>query len=164
MQVESDAQIAAAQELLREYTEWAISLFPDDEHAPTFRGLHQELSTLPGTYAPPAGRLLLAALDGQPAGCVCLKPHDSAVCEMKRLYVRPSCRGHNIGGQLVGRLIEEARLAGYQRMALDSHIAMKAAHALYEAMGFRCTSAPEGFPDWLRPVVIFMERELTTSG
>jgi GNAT superfamily N-acetyltransferase len=162
-QAESVDQLTIVAELLREYAEWVTSLFADGEHAPTFRALHQDLSTLPGIYAPPAGRLLFATLDGRPAGCVCLKPRGEDVCEMKRLYVRPAFRGHDIGRKLVLRLLDEARRTGYRRMVLDSHLAMKTAHALYESAGFRYTSAPAGFPDWLRPVVIFMAKDLTVS-
>jgi GNAT superfamily N-acetyltransferase len=162
-QVESRAEVAAVQELLREYTAWAFTLMPDSDQAPTFQGLEDELKALPGVYAPPAGRLLLAMHDGEPAGCVCLKPHDATTCELKRLYVRPTMRGLNVGWQLVNRLIEEARRSGYQRMVLDSHASMKKAHEIYEAAGFKRVGAPDGFPESLRPVVVFMECDLSAS-
>lgn len=160
-QVESPEEVAAAGGLLREYTEGVVSLLPRGEHGSMFRALHEELATLPGIYAPPSGRLLLASMDGDPAGCVCLKPHDAALCEMKRLYVRPALRGHDIGRALVLRLLDEARTAGYRRIFLDSHVDMKPAHALYQSLGFRPMDAPERLPAWLRPLLIFMERDLT---
>lgn len=159
-QVESDSQIAAVQELFREYTTWAFTLAAGSEQAPTFRGLEEELATLPGIYAPPAGRLLLGTQDGQPAGCVCFKSHDATTCELKRFYVRPKFRGLHIGWQLVNRLVAEARLAGYKRMILDSHCSMKKAHALYEAVGFKRVSPPADFPEVLKPEVVFMEYDL----
>ena len=111
-QVKTDAQITAAQELFREYTAWAFTLTAGSDQAPTFQGLEEELATLPGVYAPPAGRLLLAMQAGQPAGCICLKGHNATTCELKRLYVRPTFRGLHIGWQLVNRLVKEARQAG----------------------------------------------------
>lgn len=102
-----------------------------------FQGFDAELAGLPGDYAPPRGRLLIARVDGAPAGCVALHPYGDA-CEMKRLYVRPGFRGHRVGHALATRVIAEARAAGYSRMLLDT-IAdqMATAVALYRALGFR---------------------------
>ena len=158
-QVRSPAEIAAVEALLREYTTWAFSLEPDSDFAPTFQSLQHELSTLPGIYAPPAGRLLLAVHDGQ-AGCIALKPHDATTGELKRVYVRPGFRGLSIGRKLLDAALTEARLAGYRRLVLDSHISMTTAHALYESAGFRRVPAPADFPESLKPIVVFMEMEL----
>ena len=127
---------------------------------PTFEGLDEELAGLPGPYAPPLGRLLLARHAGQPAGCVALKPAGPATGELKRLYVRPSFRGLNLGGQLVAAVVQAARQAGCQRLILDSHQSMRHAHALYRAAGFRDVEPPPDFPAALRPVVVFMEMML----
>jgi len=161
-QVESEEQIIAARELMHEYFDWIFTLAIGHEGAPTFEGLDEELNSLPSVYIPPTGRLLLATQDEQPAGCVCLKDHDTETCELKRLYVRPSFRGQKIGWQLVNSLIDEARQSGYQRMVLDSHIEMKKAHALYQAVGFRYVDPPDDFPEELKPSVVFMECDLTT--
>jgi putative acetyltransferase len=160
-QVETEEQIAAARELMREYLDWAFTLGIGKNQAPTFEGLEDELRTLPGIYAPPKGRLLLAKQDGQPAGCVCFKDHNRTTCELKRFYVRPSFRGLKIGWQLVNKLVDEARASGYQRMVLDSHIEMKKAHALYQAVGFRIVEIPDDFPKELKPFVVFMEYDLS---
>lgn len=161
-QVETEKQIIAARELFSEYIDWVFTLGFGHEQAPTFQGLDEELRTLPGVYTPPTGRLLLAAQDGKPAGCVCLKGHDATTCELKRLYVRPSFRGQNIGWQLVNLLVDEARQSGYQRIVLDSHIEMKKAHAIYQAVGFQRVETPDDFPHHLKPFVVFMECDLTT--
>ena len=124
---------------------------------PTFDGFEEELATLPGIYAPPTGRLLLAAVDGRPAGCVALKGHDGGTGELKRLYVRPTFRGQAIGQRLVRALIAEARAAGYRRLVLDSHISMTRAHEIYLAAGFRKVATPADFPETLKPIVVFME-------
>ena len=162
-QVNSQAEIAAVRELMREYAAWAFTLVPGSEKAPPWKGFDEELANLPGIYAPPAGRLLLAMQDGQAAGCVCLKAHDAATSELKRLYVRPTFRGQNIGLQLVKMLVEEARQARYQRIVLDSHSSMKKAHAIYQEVGFKLTSAPDDFPEDLKPIVVFMACDLSAK-
>ena len=156
-QVSTPSEIQNVQELLREYTAWAFTLTAGSDQAPTFHGLEQELATLPGIYAPPAGCLLLAMQDGQSAGCIALKGHDATTGELKRLYVRPAFRGRNIGRQLVAALIAEARKFGYQRLILDSHISMTKAHEIYMAAGFRKVNTPSDFPEALKPIAVFME-------
>ena len=162
-QANSEAEIEAIRELMREYATWAFTIIPGSNESPAWEGFDAELATLPGVYAPPAGRLLLAMQDGQPAGCVCLKRHDGTTSELKRLYVRPTFRGQNIGQQLVKMLAEEARQSRYQRIVLDSHISMKKAHAVYQEVGFRLVSAPDDFPEELKSIVVFMECDLSAS-
>ena len=162
-QANSEAEIEAIRELMREYATWAFTIIPGSNESPAWEGFDAELATLPGVYAPPAGRLLLAMQDGQPAGCVCLKRHDNTTSELKRLYVRPTFRGQNIGQQLVKMLVEEARQSRYQRIVLDSHISMKKAHAVYQEVGFRLVSAPNNFPDELKSIVVFMECDLSAN-
>lgn len=102
-----------------------------------FQGFAEEVDGLPGDYAPPRGRLLVAYDGGAAAGCVALRPLDQNSCEMKRLYVRPEWRSAGLGLRLVERVIAEARGLGYQRIHLDTLPSMQAAQRLYERMGFR---------------------------
>jgi putative acetyltransferase len=128
---ESPPQIAQVRELFLEYAHsLGFSL--------CFQGFDKELASLPGDYAPPNGRLLLAEFEGQLAGCGALHRLDADNCEIKRLYVRPQFRGHRIGRLLTERLIAEARTIGYRAMRLDT-IAdkMTEAVALYQRLGFR---------------------------
>lgn len=127
---ETDAHIAQVRELFLEYAQaMGFSL--------CFQGFDQELAGLPGKYGVPQGRLLLAELDGQIAGCVGLRPLENGICEMKRLYVRPAFRGKSVGRMLAERVISEARTIGYTRMRLDTIASIMAdAVAMYRRLGF----------------------------
>ena len=130
-QAGSPAQIVQARELFLEYAQsLGFSL--------CFQNFDQELAALPGDYAPPDGRLLLAEFEGQLAGCVALHRLDGKTCEMKRLYLRPQYRGKGAGRALADIIIAEARAIGYERMRLDTvEPVMKDAVAMYRRLGFK---------------------------
>ena len=103
-----------------------------------FQGFDEELRTLPGMYAPPRGRLLLAMEGDAPAGCVGLHEWDAQIAEMKRLYVRPAFRGHGLGRILTDAALADARALGYRSIRLDTiPTLMQPAIALYRELGFR---------------------------
>ncbi len=102
-----------------------------------FQGFAAELRGLPGAYAPPSGRLLLAFHAGAPVGCVALQRVDTWRGEMKRLYVRSSARGAGVGRMLVARILAEAKSIGYGEVVLDTLPTMIDAQRLYERFGFR---------------------------
>jgi GNAT superfamily N-acetyltransferase len=122
-----------------------------------FRGSSQELATLPGRYAPPRGRLLLARWNHEAAGCVALRPLENGICEMKRFYVRPGHRGQGVGRALAEQIIGEARGAGYTSMRLDSLPSMASALQLYRELGFRDIPAYQENP---LPGAVFLELPL----
>lgn len=107
-----------------------------------YQGFEEEVAGLPGAYAPPSGALLVARVDGDVVGCVGMRGLEEGVCEMKRLYVRPSHRGRRESGASIGRalaeaIVHQARAAGYRVMRLDTiGEAMRSAVALYAALGF----------------------------
>lgn len=126
--------LATVRTLLLEY---AASLPVDLD----FQDFETEVATLPGKYARPRGRLLLARDDERVLGCIGMRPLTGSDCEMKRLYVRPQARGMQLGRQLVERLCDEARSEGYTRMFLDTLPTMASAQRLYASMGFVPTEA-----------------------
>ena len=113
IQASSSEHINQARTLFREYEAWLkLDL--------CFQNFEKELSELPGAYAPPSGRLLLAFEGDELAGCVALRKTSDDVCEMKRLFLRPQFHGKGLGKELAERIIEEAHGMGYQRMRLDT--------------------------------------------
>lgn len=131
------ADSAAGVGVIRElFAEYAQSLGFDLG----YQGFSSELALLPGAYAPPRGVLLIASVDGEHAGCVGVRPLDATTCEMKRLYVRPRFRRHQLGRRLVRAAIDASRAAGYAHMKLDTLATMLPARTLYEAEGFRETA------------------------
>jgi len=113
------------------FTEYAESLEIDL----CFQNFRQELASLPGAYAPPTGKLLVAGLPNG-AGCVAVRPIDAEVCEMKRLYVRPAFRRSGLGRRLAAEIIQASRQIGYRRMRLDTLASMTPAIELYHSLGF----------------------------
>lgn len=101
-----------------------------------FQDFDKELAELPGEYAPPEGRLLLALSEKEAVGCVALRKFAPCICEMKRLYIRPHFRGKGIGRELVKIIILEGKKIGYKKMLLDTVPSMKEAIALYRSIGF----------------------------
>ena len=129
-QAHSAQAIEDVRALFREY-----GAIPD--YCTCFKGFEEEIQSLPGMCAPPAGRLLLAYVDGAAAGCIGLRAMEPGYCEIRRLYVRPEFRGRRLGQPLAEAIIREARNLGHDRLLLDTLPVMKEAITLYESLGFR---------------------------
>jgi putative acetyltransferase len=157
--VEADtaARYEAARALIEEYAAQIGESMGVDL---CFQNLASELQRLPLMYGPPSGFMLLAGRDEEWVGCGALRRLSDHACEMKRLYVKLSARGANLGRLMAERLITQARTLGYRRMVLDTLADMIAARALYRALGFRETT-----PYYPNPLagVSYMELDLDTA-
>ena len=146
----SPREIETIQALWSEYWE-SFGLSGD------FQGFEDERRSLPGKYAAPGGRLLLALVDREAAGTAALRPLHGNACEAKRLYVRRQYRGFGLGKALLERLVEEARVAGYREMYGDTLQSMEQALEMYYRFGFVIADAYSANPT---PGGIFLRLKL----
>ena len=153
VQVQTADEIETARTLFREYQR-----FLDVDLC--FQGFEEELAALPGCYAPPKGRLLLAWEGEQAVGCVALRPLDDGACEMKRLFVRPDSRGQGLGRLVASRVVSEATALGYVVMRLDTLETLNSAMQLYTSMGFQRRA-----PYYANPLsgVVYWEQALSNQ-
>ena len=122
-----------------------------------FQGFADELRDLPDKYAPPSGALLLLVEDGQPIVCGALRDLGDGVCELKRIYVRPSARRRGLGQAMSEKLMAIARDKGYNMVRLDTLERLKGAPEMYEKLGFRRIPAYNHNPE---PDIVYFERAL----
>jgi ribosomal protein S18 acetylase RimI-like enzyme len=131
------------------FKEYAQSLGIDLQ----FQAFEKELANLPDKYALEDGRLYIAYVDGEVAGCVGLRRFDANRCELKRLYIREKYRHLGLGQQLSLKVIDDARQIGYQQILLDTLSTMTPAMNLYRKLGFRQIAAYYNNP--IREAVYF---------
>lgn len=150
--VEADrpSQFEAASVLFKEY---AAQLGVDL----CFQDFASELTQLSTMYGLPSGCLLLVMEGGTAVGCGAIRRRSDTTCEMKRLYLRPSARGANLGRRVAERLVARARALRYERMVLDTLVEMVPAQRLYRSLGFRETE-----PYYVNPLsnAVYMELDL----
>ncbi len=139
----------AVRALWREYWQW-LGL-PGG-----FQDFENECRTLPGLYAPPRGRLLVAAIDHAIVGTMALRPAGPD-CEVKRLYVAPAHRRAGVAQALLERMIAEAREAGYQTMFADTLPTMQTALDFYARAGFVACGPYASDPT---PGAVYLRRNL----
>lgn len=141
VQAETPEQIDDARELMRGFIAWSRAYQADklDLLDSYFDGAAYErsLARLPGWFGPPSGSLVVAYVDGRPAGCVAMRDLGDGVSEMKRMYVPEEFQGMGIGRALLDRVVADARAAGYRSMRLETSVRQTDAIRLYERSGFR---------------------------
>ena len=143
--------LEVARELILEYSlQLGVDL--------NFQKFETEMAEFPGKYAAPSGCLVVASVEGQPAGCGAFRPLEAGCCEMKRLYVRSAFRGHSLGRRIASALLDKARQAGYRTMRLDTLATMQAAAALYRSLGFQ--PIPAYYENHMAGT-LFLEADLT---
>ena len=87
-------------------------------------------------YSGEKGRFYLLLVDGSVRGMGALKHVSNAVCELKRLYIKPMYRCNGFGKMLICRLINDARSLGYSMIRLETADFMTEAIRIYESLGF----------------------------
>jgi ribosomal protein S18 acetylase RimI-like enzyme len=160
-QADTDTQLQQVRDLRRAYLAWQRQTYHErlDLVEKYFdpKALDAELASLPGKFAPPAGRLLVAYEEGIPAGTVALRDLGNQICEMKSMFVEPQFHGKGIGRALAEVLIEHARAVGYISMRLDTGPRQIAAQALYRSLGFQIIEPYYELPHELVEHMFFME-------
>jgi putative acetyltransferase len=136
--------------LLQEFAEFLKICFREYTKLPDFKEYFQNYENevenhLPGRFGPPAGCLLLAEYNGNPAGCVGLTDLGDGVCEMRRLFVRAEYRGLGIGKALANAAIERGRNIGYTSIRLSTNRRMPEAEKMYRSMEFKEIESYEHF-------------------
>lgn len=123
----------------------------------SFQNLDDELKDPAKKYTAPEGELLVAVEGEDVLGMIAYHKHSDIRCEMKRLYVKPSCRGMKLGEQLIEELISHARQAGYKEMVLDTIVPLQSAIHLYKKLGF---TECEPYYHNPMPDVLYFRKEL----
>lgn len=121
--------IQQIKELIIEYAKWLGRDL-------SFQDIDDELKDPAKKYTAPEGELLVAVEGEDVLGMIAYHRHSDTRCEMKRLYVKPSCRGMKLGEKLIEELMVHARQAGYKEMVLDTIVPLQSAIHLYKKLGF----------------------------
>ncbi len=157
---ETPEDLDAVRALIRDFFGWAMAHVAEGETDPNpsvFANLEAELSGLQGRFGAPSGCLLLARLDGAPAGCVAFYGQDATTMEIKRMFVRPEAWGKGVGRRMLEMLLTEAAATGYTHYRLSTHHKLHMAQALYRRAGFREVPGSADFPGIVEGVDICME-------
>lgn len=90
----------------------------------------------PADLVPPHGALLLARVDGKPAGIAGVRHLDSDVAEVKSMFVDGSHRGLGLGRRLLTEVERIAAERGCRRVRLDTSDYLTEAISLYLSVGY----------------------------
>jgi GNAT superfamily N-acetyltransferase len=158
----NDWEWLEARQLIETLVDWMEEMF--SVSPPVVQpGLVKELDEIDVYYSPPHGRFVIARMGGQTVGTTGIHLLSPDVAELKRVFVRPSARGHGLARLMLEAAIEAARDLGANRLVLESHgEVMAAAVRMYRARGFQ--EIPD-YTDLAAKVdgVIAMELDLTAE-
>ncbi|MBP6014489.1 MAG: GNAT family N-acetyltransferase [Alphaproteobacteria bacterium] len=164
----SPRHIEAVERLLRDYLLWMrrryhahldmIDAYFDE------REWQSELADLPGHYGQPHGAIVLALVDGQPAGCVVMRGIGFSVAEMRRLFVRPAFRGMGVARRMIDTLLDLSCRRGYSLMRFEAVAFETEVELLCDVMGFRRIAPYYACPEWLERRAHFFEAGTCTAG
>lgn len=90
----------------------------------------------PDELGPGRGVFLVAYLDGVGVGCGAVRLNEPGVFEVKRMYVKPDCRGRGIAGAVLESLEQHARALGARQLVLETGDRQQESLAVYRRAGF----------------------------
>ncbi|MBL4768536.1 MAG: GNAT family N-acetyltransferase [Rhodobacteraceae bacterium] len=161
---QDDDDYEVARGICREWLDWHWNAYPEDwptEGNPMDpEKFEVTLNDLPEIHARPRGAILIAFVDGRPAGCVMYNEAETDVAEFNRMFVNEGGRGHGIGRLMLERMFEEMTADGYRKVKFSSAKFLTHAKKMYKRAGFSDIPHPQDFPDAWRKYVYFMERQL----
>ena len=118
-----------AMQLFQEYAN-SLNISLDFQH------FDEELKIISTMYGPPDGHLIIVYTEDTAIACAAYRKIEEGICEVKRMYVKPSYRKEQIGDKMLSELITKATLSGYKLMRLDTLDSMIPAITLYKKHGF----------------------------
>ncbi len=108
-----------------------------------FVSFGSEIADLEGFYA--GGAMLLGYEGDVPATCIAVRRIDSEVCEAKRLYVKPACRGRGYARVMLNAMLDKCRELGFREVRFTTKPdVMRIGYELYNRMGFEETGTEDG--------------------
>ncbi len=86
----------------------------------------------------------VALLEGKVVGGGGIAPfaHHADLCELKKLFLLPTSRGHGVGRALSEHCLNFAKQQGYAKCYLDTLSSMTQAIKLYQQLGFEHLTQP----------------------
>ena len=161
---ETAQDLDAVRVLCWAYRSYLLTELPQDRHVTEAfyaEAYYQELmDRLPQEHAAPNGAMMVATLGGDVVGCGMTHRLAPGICEVKRVFVNASARGHGAGRALCLALMDQARSDGYHTMRLDTSKALTAARALYTELGFVERGPYYEVPEIAHGALVFYEMAL----
>ncbi|MGH2954377.1 MAG: GNAT family N-acetyltransferase [Solirubrobacterales bacterium] len=131
---------------------------------PTFEAMVADSVAAAGKRGFPRAneRIWIVEAGGRHAGSLALTDEGSGLAMLRWFVLDPELRGRGLGRRLVAELLETAKHAGYERIALETFSNLRAAAHLYLSFGFELVWAQTG-PRWGRDEIVYQRYELVMS-